>query len=282
MSTEGASIRVTNLVPANDLTSEREAWLIDGLVGSLPSLRMEKLFALRRDMFIEADLITVAVAQPDGTAVGALSSRWAHTADGQRFLHVTTQFVGDAYRNGPIFRQSWATHLKTLYTSRWGFPALTALKTYNPMVYCLMRSLGRLDGVDFYPGVDGVNSSTIEDAACRVAHALGEGHPFDPATGVISGIGVPADLYPEMPVSRDSEVNAYFEKTTQSGDRILCMLSVPTKQAVANVLHAFVGSGRRKTGDRTGAGRGPVAAAVTPWSASTLGTAHNGIPGTEL
>ena len=65
----GETVQITNLVPSVDLTPARERWLIDGLVDALPSLKMRELFSLRRDMFTEADLITVAVSQPAGAVV---------------------------------------------------------------------------------------------------------------------------------------------------------------------------------------------------------------------
>jgi hypothetical protein len=237
---EHAAVRITNLIPAVELTAAREARLIDGLVTALPSLKMRELFAVRRDMFREADLITIAVDHATGSAVGALSSRWAELDSGARFLHVTTQFVGDNHRNGAVFRRSWATHLHAVRAGPNGFPRVIALKTYNPLVFCAMRTISRIAGVIFYPSLDGkpANSGAAR-LANRVAQAIAAGHPFDPATGIIGGAGVPKDLYSGLPRSADDAVNAHFADKTTPGDRVLCILLFPTQQSANKVMRFF-------------------------------------------
>ncbi len=246
VTTTNSSVDIVNLEPAVELTPEREAWLVDGLVEALPSLRLRALFEQRRDMFTEADLITVAVAKPSATVIGALCSRWSTTDHGARFLYVTTQFVGDAHQHGVVFRQSWMAHLEAVYAGPWGFPAVTALKTYNPKVFCAMRALSHASHAGFYPSLDPSldNASDIVELAESVAGAVAPGHRFDRRTGVIAGVGVPPDLYPELPLSNDHAVNEYFARTTKPGDRVLCLLTVPTAQGVQDVLRRFVpGSG---------------------------------------
>lgn len=235
----GDRVRLTNLVPATDLTPDRAAWLTDGLTAALPGLKMRELFARRIDMFSEADLITVAVAEPGGGPVGALSSRWVTLASGERFLHVMTQFVGDRYRHRAVFAPSWAAHLARMGAGPEGFPAVTVLKTYNPLVFCSLRTLSRIEDVRCYPSVAGTGDPRVAGLAGRIADAIAPGHPFDPATGVIRGIGVPRDLYAALPNSSDPLVNRYFAERTRPGDRVLCMLLVPTRQAAQTVLRVF-------------------------------------------
>ena len=277
MTTITPAVDIVNLDPGTELDAERAGWLVDGLVAALPSLRLRELFALRQDMFTEADLITVAVDQQSDSVVGALCSRWDSTRRGIRFLHVTTQFVGDDYRHGEVFRHSWAIHLETICAGPAGFPAVTALKTYNPMVFCAMRALSRVDQVGFYPqlGAAADEPPGIATLAEEIAAAIAPGHPFDRHTGVIAGVGVPADLYPRLPLSSDRTVNDHFLRTTRPDDRMLCVLTVPTPQAVGDLLRRFVRTGRSRTApagspDYLAAGR-----------IIGLPTAH-GIPGTEL
>lgn len=250
------TVKITNLVPSVDLTPAKEAWLVEGLVDALPSLKMRELFALRRDMFTEADLVTVAVSQPAEVVVGALSSRWVMSQAGGRFLHVTTQFVGDGYRHGVVFRQSWTAHLTALCGGPAGFPALIVLKTYNPRVFCAMQSFAQVPGVSFYPRVekDEPDPEAIR-LADHVARTIAPGHPFDPVTGVISGAGVPADLYPDLPMSNDETVNNFFVRTTRPGDRVLCMLMVPTSQGASAVMRYFASPRRSPAAEEpSGAG----------------------------
>jgi hypothetical protein len=232
--------RMVNLEPWTALTPQLESWLVDGLVAALPSLRMAELFALRRDMFRDADLITVAVDEHD-RAVGALCSRWAKLSSGTPFLHVTTQFVGERYRQTATFRHSWAVHLNRVSGPEYyDFPPLLVLKTYNPSVLCSMRGLRRLPGVSVYPAVDGQpTDAATEDLAAEIAQLVSRGHRFDPATGVIRDAGVPSDLYPDLPRSADRAVNDYFAANVSPSDRVLCMLAVSTRAAVLAVRRLF-------------------------------------------
>lgn len=232
-----APVRIATLVPAEQLTAEREQQLVEGLIAALPSLRMADLFERRRDMFRNADLVTIATTE--GEVVGALASQWAMSADGADFLHITSQFVGERYRQGHVFKLSWAGHFAEVCRRR-GCPQLTVLKTYNPIVYCAMRSFTRLPGVTMYPDIaaPAPDPERGRVAAC-VAWAVAPGHPFSERTGVIRDIGAPADLYPAMPMSRDRAVNDYFLRTTGPADRVLCMLAIPTRAAAEAVLRAF-------------------------------------------
>jgi hypothetical protein len=245
------TIDVINITPPA-LTAERQEWLVDGLVEALPGMKMRELFAVRRDMFVEADLITVAVSQPAGRAIGALSSRWVALPSGPRLLHITTQFVGERYQHGVVFRRSWTTHLAQVSAGPWGFPTLSALKTYNPRVYCAMSSFTRVPEVTFYPAVNGTaGGAPALRLASQVAATIAPGHPFDPATGVIADAGVPADLYRELPRSADPAVNEYFVRSVRPQDRVLCMLMVPTA-AVAAVARHFTAPRELSAAGRSG------------------------------
>ena len=244
---DDSAVEISNLVPASDLTTATEQWLVDGLITALPGLKMADLFAIRRDMFREADLVTVATAVPGGTAVGALASRWCALPSGDEFLHVLTQFVGERYQRGPVFRQSWGSH----FTALGSVPDVIALKTYNPIVYCAMRAFTRIPGVTLYPEITpGAGQDPVmARLAGQVASAVGNAHAFVPQTGVISGIGVPRDLYPELPRSSSREANDYFAATARPGDRVLCVLRVPDRRAGGFILSAF---GRAQHGDHHG------------------------------
>lgn len=231
------TLRVTTLHGPGDLTPQTEEWLTAGLTAALPGLRMRSLFQARMDMFREADLITVTV---DGeTIVGVLSSRWCQLSLGPRFLHVTTQFVADTYRHGAVFRRSWYSHFADLLRDGSEFPSLIVLKTYNPIVYCAMRTFTAAPRTAIYPPISAAQDEALLATADEVARTVAPGRMFDRPTGVIRSAGSPADLYPEMPRSRDGTVNDYFATVLQPGDRILCLLSVPDQQGAQAILHAF-------------------------------------------
>jgi hypothetical protein len=239
-------VSVIDLAPA-ELTAGREDWLLSGLIKSLPSLRMAALFALRKDMFREADLITAAVG-PDGSVIGALSSRWTGLPGDDRFLHILTQFVGEDYQGSSVFRDCWAAHLAVLADAKYGVPGLFVLKTYNPVVFCAMRAFTAIPDVWMYPDL-GVKAQEPAAArlAAQVAAIVSPGLAFSPETGTIIGAGIPRDLYPALPLSADLGVNEYFAAVTRPGDRLLCLLGAPTAAARKAILAAF---GLRPAGER--------------------------------
>lgn len=232
-----ADLRTVTLRCPDDLTPQAEEWLTAGLAAALPSLRMRSLFQARMDMFREAELITVAL---DGQAVvGALSSRWSRLPSGLPFLHITTQFVAETHRHGMVFRASWRQHFEDMLTGGGQFPGMFVLKTYNPVVYCAMRAFTGAPGVTMYPVVTGAQDEAMTATAAQVAAVVSPEHPFEPGSGVIRGAGLPADLYPELPRSRDEAVNSYFDQVTQPGDRILCVLRVQGRDGADVILSAF-------------------------------------------
>ncbi len=244
--------RIINLVSA-DLTAEREKWLMDGLVAALPSLRMAELFAQRRTMLRDVDLVTIAVTGngdgPDevagsggfvGDLVGFLASKWTVSASDEEFLHITSQFVAEGHRYGRVFRSSWAAHFSEVCRRQGDCPRLSVLKTCNPEVYCAMRVFTRLSGITMFPDIDApVQDPDLTIRAGEIARAIAPEHRFSGRTGIIHGVGVPEDLYPTMPLAADQRVNDYFTRTTGPTDRMLCMLSIPSKAIAERVLRAL-------------------------------------------
>ncbi|MCO6005446.1 hypothetical protein NE236_10675 [Actinoallomurus purpureus] len=235
------TLEISNLAPSHGLAPDVEEWIVDGLTEALPALRMRSLFTLRRDMLRDADLITLAVETPRRSVVGALSSRWCTTPAGGGFLHIMTQFVGERRQgDGIAFAGTWGRHIEGIYESTSEFPELWVLKTFNPIVYCAMRGFTRVPDVAFYPDIYAERQDPrIVRTAERVAAIAAPGHTFVPSTGIIRGAGEPADLYPWLPESRDEKVNDYFAATTLPGDRMLCMLSIPTPEAAETILRMF-------------------------------------------
>ncbi|MEU6890865.1 hypothetical protein ABZ934_03560 [Streptomyces sp. NPDC046557] len=231
-------VEVTALPPGRELPGETEKWIVDGLVETMPGLQARQLFTFRRDMLTEADYIVVGVDRERDRVVSLLTSHWAEIPSGRSCLHVMIQFVGDAYRNGPVFGQSWSVHFARLLAEGRPFPEVIALKTYNPVVHCAMSAFSGHPDIDMYPDLAGEDDSQAALAA-EVAAVLAPGAPFDVARGVIRGIGRPRDLYRERPTSYVPEANAYFERHAAPGDRVLCLLHAPTRDGAHAILTAL-------------------------------------------
>ncbi|WP_391530308.1 hypothetical protein, partial [Candidatus Frankia nodulisporulans] len=75
--------------------------------------------------------------------------------------------------------------------------------------------------------------------AREIAAALAPHAPFAASSGRLTGIGVPRDLYRTRPRCDDARVNAHFERHTEPGDRILCVVRIPA-ETVEAILANFV------------------------------------------
>ncbi|MEU9144209.1 hypothetical protein [Streptomyces sp. NPDC048349] len=231
-------VEVTALPPGRELPAGTEKWIVDGLVETMPGLHTRQLFTLRRDMLTEADYVVVGVDREHDRVVSLLTSHWAQLPSGRSCLHVMIQFVGDAYRGGPVFGESWSVHFARLLADGRPFPEVIALKTYNPVVHCAMSAFSGHPDISMYPDLAGEDVGQAALAA-EVAAAVAPGAVFDAARGVFPGIGRPRDLYRERPTSDVPEANAYFERHAAPGDRVLCMLHVPTREGAHSILTAL-------------------------------------------
>lgn len=231
-------VEVLTLPPGRELPTETEKWIVDGLVLAMPGLHARQLFTLRREMLTEADYIVVGVDRERDRVVALLTSRWAEIPSRRPCLHIMIQFVGDTYRNGTIFRESWALHFARLLADGRPFPEVIALKTYNPVVHCAMSAFSGHPDISMYPDLAGKDDSQ-EALAAETAEALAPQAAFDPARGVIPGIGRPLDLYRERPLSHVPEANRYFAEHAEPGDRVLCLLHVPTQAGAHSILTAL-------------------------------------------
>jgi hypothetical protein len=222
-----------------DLDEVRDGWLKAGLVAGLPGLRMAELFRRRPRIFHEYEYLVVAVAAGDRVPLAVLAARWQHTSEGLRFLHIGAQFVVDAARGSDVFRQSWRELLAAVCDSG-QFPTVSVLKTFNPIAYCAMRAYGRLPGTAMYPDVARPDvDPVLAGMAHEIAQQLAPDHSFDALTGVIRGVGVPADLYRERPSCEDADVNAYFLRHLLPSDRLLTFVLVRTSGTTREIQHRF-------------------------------------------
>lgn len=231
-------VEVLTLPPGRELPTETEKWIVDGLVLAMPGLHTRQLFTLRRDMLTQADYVVVGVDRQRDRVVSLLTSRWAQLPSQRPCLHIMIQFVGDSYRNGVVFKESWARHFARLLADGRPFPEVIALKTYNPVAHCAMAAFSGHPDISMYPDLAGKDDSQAALAA-EVSEALVPGAAFDPACGVVPGIGLPVDLYRERPLSHVPEANRYFAEHTEPGDRVLCLLHVPTQAGAHSILTAL-------------------------------------------
>ena len=249
------------------------------VVAAFPEYRLGVYFAERPGVLAGADHIVLARddagigcgdGDGDGRLLGVLVARRKDGAAGA-FLHVEMNLItADRQRSG-LLVPLWRALLTRLLDEPGGFPALLALKTYNPMVYSLFSLVAARTGAGLYPplpadpaaGDPGVAAtSPLAGLARTVATEVSPRAPFDPVTGVLRGAGVPRDFYPSLPTTNRKAVQAYFARNVQPGDRLLCLLAFGDGAEVAPLL--------RRLGVRVD---GPVRIAPT---APTYRTARGG------
>jgi hypothetical protein len=231
---------VLELPPGPELTRETSAWIAEGLEAAMPSLNIREYFLAKSSTLSDCDFVIAAVEHDSGRIISALTSRW-HQGDAQRsFLHVKILMITPRYQKTRLINDVWAFHLARVCRSRFGFPYVIALRTYNPVVFGAMRIFTRIDGIRLYPAI-GVESQDPEMTALAeaIAGQVSPGLAFEVETGVISGAGVPPDFYPAMPESRKADVHQYFARHLAPSDRMLCVLSVETEAAREKALQLF-------------------------------------------
>jgi hypothetical protein len=244
--------------PAEGFPARTDDWLKRGLVDAMPDLRLRDLFGLRPGLFTDVEFLVVAEHEQTGQPAAVLGSRWAFTSTGRRFLHIGVQFVASSLRGGSLFLRTWQAHLAMVVESGF-FPALSALKTYNPVAYCAMRSYGKLPGALMFPAMDQPGGDApMATVAGDIAQALAPDNEFDARCGVLRGVGVPPDLYRERPACDDPFVNAYFDRHVRPGDRLLAIVEVHSPQTEDAIMQRFSLDGRARSGER-GTGDTPCA-----------------------
>ncbi|WP_188830515.1 hypothetical protein [Nocardia camponoti] len=228
------------------MTELQDNWLKNGLTKVMPDLRMHDLLTARPQLFQEPEFLVVARDTVADVPLAVLGSTWNFTSTGERFLNIGVQFVAAHLRGTDVFRHSWLAHLESV-TSSGHFPALSALKTFNPIAYCAMRDYGRLPGSVMFPELQAELTHSDEALIAsvqRIANVIRPTQDFDMGAGVFRDIGVPRDLYRKRPRSRDDQVNAYFEDNVAEGDRLLCVVHVRNKQTEDAIMSHFADGGR--------------------------------------
>lgn len=222
------------------LSAELTTWMVDGLEKAMPTLNIRDYFLAKSSTFSDCDFVVVAVEHGSGEIISVLTSRW-HAIEGDPpFLHVKILMITPRYQKTRLINEVWGFHLARVCQSRFGFPSLIALRTYNPVVFGAMRIFTRIDGIRMYPRIGTQpQDPAMARLARRIAEEISPGLEFVATTGVVRGAGVPPDFYPAMPATRKTDVYAYFAEHLTPSDRLLCLLSVDSEAARHRALQIF-------------------------------------------
>ena len=113
------------------------------------------------------------------------------------------------------------------------FPRYFAIKTLNPVSYCMMRTFARVSDSEMYPVLENVDtSSELSEIAKIIAGQLSGSLIYDADISVIRNAsgGVPDDFYVPRPLSKDPMVNAFFNSSMAPADRMLCVIDLKDEE----------------------------------------------------
>lgn len=227
------------------LTDADQASIVDGLTAAMPEFKLREYFHIRTDALRDADHIVTAWSASG--AVAAILTAKRHTLeDGQPFLHIGMNLIAAPLRRTMLMKHLWRAHFERVASSG-GVPHVLALRTYNPAAYVAMHTFSRVNGAAMYPVLEGRQPTHLQTLARAIASRIAAGRVFHADSGVVEQCGVPIDFYREMPESQKAVVNDYFRRHLRPGDRMLCILEVPTETGVARMLHALGCRGRKTT-----------------------------------
>lgn len=218
---------------------EIKEWIVEGLIRSMPVLKIAQYFEAKQSWFEECEYLIVAVEKISNDLIAVLASSWVET-NLFPFVHIKIQMIADRYQKTFLLKHMWRFHLNHLYYGRLGFPSIIALKTCHPAVFSAMRLFSRIEGVQMYPQIGGeMQESEMSKIACMIVDHISPGLDFCMHTGVIKNASVPLDFYPSLPTTKKADVGHYFQHHLTAADRLLCILSISTDSAKHRILQAF-------------------------------------------
>jgi hypothetical protein len=216
--------------------TEHRAWQASVIRG-MPELRLAELFRLKPDLLRECDHVVTA-SDCQGEFAGVVATRWfaGHPA----FLQLAISLIQGRHQRGSLLRELWHTAFQAVVDGLRSFPAVIALRTYNPAAFQAMRAFALIPGVAIYPRIDGgeQDPAMMQLAGAVAEHVAGKS-AFDPRTGVLARAGVPLDFYAALPDGGRDNVRRYFRAHVAAGDRLLCVLCAKDPAARQRICDAF-------------------------------------------
>lgn len=248
---------------------EHERWLASA-IRQMPELKLAELFRLKPDQLRECDHVVTAT-DSDGEFAGVVAARWfalcqlpsgalaasplvvaprPGTRDpfgdwpegfggNTQFLQLAISLIQSRHQRSPLLRMLWRAAFQAVVAGPRPFPAVIALRTYNPAAFQAMRAFALIPGVEIYPRIDGDQDPSMLRLAAAVADHLGGTSRFDPHTGVLERAGVPLDFYAALPEGGRENVRSYLLAHLAPGDRLLCILRAAEQATRQRICDAF-------------------------------------------
>jgi hypothetical protein len=213
--------------------------IVPALAAGLPQLKIHEYFDVKKQLLYNADFVLTAFEPDTGVLAGILG---ASVYQGVvPFIHICFLFIVEVFQRSVVIQILFNNLLREMGTTVDNFPSVVALKTPNPRSYRALRAVASFGGAVLYPRLELPQVPEMTALAIEISRQLDPNIVIDSETGILrdAAAGVPEDFYDEFPQTSDDKVNAYFREKMTPRDRLLCVLSVTSREVASHILRGF-------------------------------------------
>ncbi|HEU4787903.1 MAG TPA: hypothetical protein VFS57_10850 [Gemmatimonadaceae bacterium] len=232
-------VRFHSFDRSNPIPSDVVTRVARDLEAEMPHHMLGNYLSVKPHVLASSQFVTLM--SHSGVYVG-LASGNVYAENGVEFFYIETLLLSESLHDRHMSYLQVASLFSCLYRARGNVPATVAAKTYNGRAYVLVRKLATLCNAPFYPAISGPNVSELVERATRIAGVLSPELVFDAEHGIVRGGGgaVSARFWPEVPRTREPDVNEFFTTRMTSSDRVLCVIDTSSAQAQRRIVEVFV------------------------------------------
>ena len=234
-----SSVQFQSFDPGHAITSDVVARVARDLESEMPNHMLGNYLSVKPHVLAASQFLTLL--SRDDTYVGVASAN-VYQRDDLEFFYIETLLLSESLHDQRMSYLQVASLFSCFYRARGRMPPLVATKTYNGRAYVLVRKLATLCNAPFYPVIPGDNRPDLVRRATQIAEIVSPGLPFDAHRGVVRGGGgaVSERFWPEMPRTRESEINQFFSAEMTSNDRMLCVIDTASAHTQARIVEVLV------------------------------------------
>ena len=232
-------VRFHSFDPGHAITSDIVARVARDLESEMPNHMLGNYLSVKPHVLTSSQFLTL-LSRGD-TYVGVASANLYQRGD-LEFFYIETLLLSESLHDQRMSYLQVASLFSCFYRARGRMPPLVATKTYNGRAYVLIRKLATLCNAPFYPVIPGDHRPELEHRAKQIAEIVSPGLPFDSRRGVVRGGGgsVSAQFWPEIPRTREADINQFFSTEMTSNDRMLCVIDTASEQTQARIVEVLV------------------------------------------
>ena len=209
------------------------------LASEMPNHMLGNYLSVKPHVLASSQFVTL-MSRGD-TYVGLASGNLCSRGD-LEFFYIETLLLSESLHDQRVSYLQVASLFSCFHRAQGRMPRIVASKTYNGRAYVLVRKLATLVGAPFYPVIPGDSPPELEARARQIAEVVSPGLGFDSRRGIVRGGGgsVSEKFWPEIPQTRDPDINHFFHAEMTPSDRVLCVIDTASEGAQARMVEIFV------------------------------------------